>query len=110
MRAKILISALLALPAIIAAEKAMAEEYVITIKDHRFSPEMLVIPSGEKVKLIIDNQDPTPEEFESYELNREKIISGNKKGTVFVGPLKPGTYTYFGEFHQETAKGKITAK
>lgn len=87
-----------------------AEDFTLVIKDHKFSPETLEIPAGEKVKIIIDNQDPTPEEFESYELNREKIINGNSKGIVFIGPLEPGSYPYFGEFNQNTAKGVIIAK
>ncbi len=87
-----------------------AEEYTLTIKDHMFSPATLEIPAGEKVKITIINQDPTPEEFESYELNREKIIQGNSQGVVFIGPLDPGTYPYFGEFNMDTAKGEIIAK
>lgn len=86
------------------------EEFSITIKDHKFIPETVEIPVGQKVKLIIDNQDKTPEEFESYELNREKIIGGGKKGIVFVGPLDAGTYPFFGEFNMDTAKGQIVAK
>lgn len=92
------------------AQEENKDEYVITIKNHIFSPEELKVPAGEKVKLVIDNQDATPEEFESYELNREKIISGNSKGIVFIGPLEPGTYPYFGEFNMETAKGTIIAE
>lgn len=86
------------------------KNFDITIKDHKFSPESLEIPAGEKVKLTIINNDPTPEEFESHELNREKIIKGNSKGIVFVGPLEPGKYPYFGEFNMDTAKGEIVAK
>jgi hypothetical protein len=86
------------------------EEYLIVIKEHRMSPADLQIPAGQKIKLVIDNQDATPEEFESHILNREKIIPGNSKGTVFIGPLKPGTYGYFGDFNQATAQGTITAK
>lgn len=92
------------------ASPAQAQDYVLTIKDHKFIPETLEIPAGEKVKITVDNQDPTPEEFESYELNREKIIPGNSKGSVFVGPLAAGTYPFFGEFNQATAKGQIIAK
>jgi len=87
-----------------------AEDYVLVIKDHRFTPETLEIPADQKVKIVIDNQDATPEEFESYELNREKIINGNSKGVVFVGPLEAGTYPFFGEFNMDTAKGQIIAK
>ena len=74
------------------------------------NPSELQIPAGQKVKLVVDNQDATPEEFESHSLNREKIIPGNSKATIFIGPLKPGTYEFFGEFHQETAQGKIIVK
>lgn len=87
-----------------------AEEFTIVIKDHKFVPEELVVPAGQKIVLVIDNKDPTPEEFESHDLAREKIISGNKKGKVFIGPLEPGSYKYFGEFNMDTANGVITAK
>lgn len=87
-----------------------AEKYQITIKDHRFKPAKLTIPAGKKIKLIVINEDATPEEFESYTLNREKIIRGKRRATIFIGPLKPGTYKYFGEFHQDTAQGVIIAK
>jgi len=83
--------------------------HTITIKDHLFSPKELTVPANIKIKLIIDNQDSTAEEFESYDLNREKIVTGNSKITLFIGPLKPGTYKYFGEFHEDTAQGVIIA-
>ncbi len=79
----------------------------VEIKDHLFHPAEIVIPPNTKVKLLITNLDPTPEEFESYELNREKIINGNSKTVVFVGPLPPGEYPFFGEFHPKTAQGKV---
>lgn len=84
--------------------------FEIVIKDHKFQPATLEIPAHKKVKLIVKNQDPTPEEFESYELNREKVIAGNAQAVIFVGPLDPGTYPYFGEFNMATAQGKIVAK
>ncbi|MEX2129874.1 MAG: cupredoxin domain-containing protein, partial [Pseudohongiellaceae bacterium] len=86
---------------------AAAPEYEIEIREHLFYPSELTIPSGAKVKLRIINNDPTPEEFESFELNREKVILGNKSGIVFIGPLKAGDYPFFGEFYPKTAQGKI---
>ena len=83
------------------------ESFTIVIKDHQFHPSELTIPAGQKVKLVIDNQDPTDEEFESFSLSREKVIRGNQQGHVFIGPLKPGIYKYFGEFHPKTAQGTI---
>ena len=82
----------------------------ITIKDHRFNPSPLIAPAGEKFQMKVDNQDPTPEEFESYDLNREKVVNGNKSIIVFLGPLVKGTYKYFGDFHQKTAQGVIIAQ
>ncbi|PCJ99209.1 MAG: hypothetical protein COA45_06625 [Zetaproteobacteria bacterium] len=88
----------------------LKEFYEIIIKDHKFSPVELIVPAGVKIKLRVSNQDPTPEEFESHDMRREKIIGGNKTATIFVGPLKPGKYHYFGEFNMDTANGYIIAK
>lgn len=87
-----------------------AADYVLTIKNHTFVPETLEIPAGEKVKIRVINEDSTPEEFESHELKREKIIKGGSAGVIFVGPLEPGVYPFFGEFHMDTAKGQIVVK
>ena len=89
---------------------AAENEWVITIKDHQFSPTELTVPSGQKIKLVIDNKDATPEEFESHSLNREKVIAGNTSTRIFIGPLEPGRYPYYGEFNQATAQGVIVAK
>ena len=98
---------LLATPALGLADTPTFE---LVIKDHRFQPAALKVPAGVKFKLLIHNQDGTPEEFESYELNREKIIPGGHKAVIFIGPLKPGVYPFFGEFHEDSAKGSITAE
>ena len=81
--------------------------FEIEIRNHIFEPDEITIPANTKVKLIVYNRDPTPEEFESFELNREKVIMGGAKATIFVGPLPPGEYPFFGEFNPGTALGKI---
>ena len=90
--------------------RADDEPIILTIKDHRFTPEIVEVPAGKKIKLLVRNEDPTPEEFESYELNREKVIPGGSQAVVIIGPLEPGTYEFFGEFNIDTAQGKIVAK
>ncbi len=85
-------------------------EFRLVIKAHRFTPTELAVPAGQKVKLVVENRDPTPEEFESYALNREKIVPGNGKIVVFVGPLKPGRYEFFGEFNATTARGWLVVQ
>ena len=85
-------------------------EYTIVIKEHKFHPDSVEVPTGQKIKLIIDNQDPTPEEFESHTLYREKIVAGNSKITIYVGPLDVGEYEFFGEFNESTAQGKLIVR
>lgn len=89
--------------------QAGTPEYNLVIKDHQFQPARLEVPAGVRIKLSVHNQDPTPEEFESYELNREKIIPGNSLAIVYIGPLSPGEYPFFGEFNPKTAQGVLIA-
>jgi len=110
---KQIVTAFLAGFALIVGQAAMAGDmpvFTLKIKNHKFDPEVITLPAKTKVKLIVINQDPTPEEFESNELHREKVIQGNSQGVVFIGPLEPGSYPFIGEFHQDTAKGKIQVK
>lgn len=86
------------------------DEYKLLILDHRFQPAELTIPAGKKIKLIVENRDATPEEFESHDLNREKVIAGKSTVTIFIGPLAAGQYRYFGEFNEKTAKGVIVVQ
>jgi hypothetical protein len=104
--------AALACLALLVAAPAVAEDHAasLTIKDHRFQPEELVVPAGVKIKLTVKNLDPTPEEFESVSLRREKVIPGGTEGVVYIGPLKPGSYDFFGDFNPKTARGQIVAK
>jgi len=98
------------LPFVPFAATAQQNEFTIVIKNHRFEPAELIVPAGMRVKIVVDNQDPTPEEFESHSLKREKVIKGGTKATIFIGPLKPGSYEFVGEYHESTAKGTIVAK
>ena len=84
--------------------------FKLEISNHLFMPAEIVIPANTKVKLMVYNLDATSEEFESYELNREKVIMGKRKAVIFIGPLAPGEYPFFGEFHPETAQCKIIAE
>lgn len=87
-----------------------AETMTLSIKNHRFEPATLTVPAQKKIRLTIKNLDPTPEEFESPALNREKVVGGGKQIVLFIGPLKPGTYKFYGEFHPATAQGRVVAK
>jgi plastocyanin domain-containing protein len=89
---------------------AQDANFAIAIKDHKFTPDRIEIPAGKKAKLVVDNQDATPEEFESNSMKIEKVIPGKSKATIYVRPLKAGEYKFAGEFNEKTAKGVIVAK
>lgn len=93
-----------------ATAMAGAPTFEINIRNHLFEPDRIIIPANTKVKLVIYNRDATPEEFESYELNREKVIMGGRKAIVFIGPLAPGEYPFFGEFNPQTALGTVVVR
>ena len=67
---------------------ARAADYTLTIKDHKFSPAELKVPANKRIVITVINNDITPEEFESGVLRVEKVIAGNSKGTVRIGPLE----------------------
>jgi plastocyanin len=96
--------------AIGANAEAQESTYALVIKDHKFQPTEIEIPAGQKIALTVKNDDPTPEEFESTELRREKVVAGGEQITVYIGPLKPGKYEFFGDFNPKTARGRIVVK
>lgn len=89
---------------------AAEPEIKLIIENHKFQPETITVAANQKIKLVIENRDATPEEFESHSLNREKVIPGKSTLSIYIGPLKPGSYPFIGEFNQATAKGVIVAQ
>ena len=110
----LLFAALLFPAALLAADAKDAQpaetDFKLVISGHRFTPEEITIPADRKVRLLIENHDDSVEEFDSRDLNREKVITGKNKAIVFIGPLKPGRYKFQGEFHAETAQGVVVVK
>ena len=103
-------SFLLVALALLAVAPASAQDLTITIKDHKFTPAELKVPANKRLTVTVVNDDSTPEEFESHEMKVEKIIPGKTKAVVRIGPLKPGRYPFFGEFHEKTAQGAVVAE
>lgn len=101
---------LIALMSFTVAAQALEYEAKLAIKDHKFDPAVLNVPANTRIKLLVENQDATPEEFESIDLNREKVVTGKNTITVLLGPLDAGKYHFFGDFHQETAQGDLVVK
>jgi hypothetical protein len=93
------------------APPARAEDSpIVVFHNHRFEPSRVEVPARVKFRLQVKNADDTADEFESTELNREKLVAPGQTITVFLGPLDPGEYKFFGDFHQDTARGVLVAK
>jgi plastocyanin len=90
-----------------AQASAFAQEATIhvAIENHRFSPAEVHAPANTPITLVVKNLDPTPEEFESKMLRVEKIIAGGGSTTLHIRPLSAGRYRFFGDYHEDTAKG-----
>lgn len=82
----------------------------VSIKDHRFTPAELRAPAGKPITITVKNLDSTPEEFESKSLHVEKIVAGNSEIVVRLRPQKAGRYRFFGEYHEDTAKGELVVE
>lgn len=89
---------------------AATPKYELSLSDHRFTPTEITIPANTRVRLLVTNNDNSPEEFHSDSLHREKIIGAKRTGKINIGPLAPGTYSFMGEFHMRTAQGRIIVK
>jgi plastocyanin len=89
---------------------AADHEVALAIRNNRFEPAEIRVPAGQKVRLVVRNLDAAAEEFESHELNREKVIAAGASATIYIGPLSPGRYPFYGEFHESTARGAVIAE
>lgn len=95
------------------ARQAVAEELLalkLTARNGRFYPETVEAPAGTRFKIVITNEGPGPEEFESIELRKETVLAPGVTRSIVFAPLKPGVYRFFGEFHPDTAQGRIVVK
>ncbi|HZP09835.1 cupredoxin domain-containing protein [Methyloceanibacter sp.] len=92
------------------AAPAFADDFSVIIQNHRFEPAEIHVPADRPIALHVDNQDAGAEEFESQGLDVEKVIAGGQSATIKLGPLDPGRYEFYGEYHEDTAKGVIVAE
>jgi plastocyanin len=108
MRRLVLVAALLALGS---GGPALADvpSFPISLQNNQFVPSEVHIPAGVKVKLVVRNDNKTTSEFESNQFHREKVVPPGKEITVFVGPLDPGSYEFFDDFHPQT-RGHLIVK
>ena len=86
-----------------------APTQITFVKDH-FEPASFSVAAGKPFKLTVTNRGASAIEFESFELNRERVVQPGQTITVNLPKLDPGQYHFFDDFHHEVAQGTITAQ
>jgi hypothetical protein len=103
----------LALALVVAAALGVARADEVTVplsvRDGGFEPLELKTPSGAKVRIEVTNETGVAIEFESFELNRERVVQPGQKVAVYLSGLSPGRYEFFDDFHPER-KGTLVAE
>ena len=92
---------------------ALAEDvplFKLVARDGVFTPTVIEVPAGKRVRLEVINEGKTPMEFESRDLKQEKVIPPGGKATLTINAMKAGEYRFFDEFHEKTGQGKFVAK
>ncbi len=95
--------------ALVAATPALAADGAIELRlrDHKFEPSEIHVAAEKPFVLHLINEDDTPEEFDSTMLGVEKVVPGSDDGLIRVTPLPAGLYQFMGEFHPNTAQGRV---
>jgi plastocyanin len=86
------------------------DDHEIRFENHKFTPQTLSVPSGQKLTIKVVNASNETIEFESFKLNREKVVTPGQTITVHLPELSAGAYDFYDDFHQDVPQGSIVAK
>jgi hypothetical protein len=108
----IVTSSLIALVTVLFPAGARADDTVIELRfeNRRFTPQTITVPANQALTIRVTNASKEPIEFESFKLNREKVVGPGETITVRIPALRPGSYDFYDDFHQDVPAGSIVAK
>jgi len=102
MRSRIVLAVASALLLGVAAGAAAEDRTIpLAVEEAGFAPAEIEAPPGARVRLEVTNRTAVAVEFESFELNRERVIQPGQTAAVYVSGLGPGRYEFFDDFHQQ---------
>lgn len=89
-----------------------ADDLVVELRfeNLRFSPQTISVPANQPFRIRLFNASKEAIEFESFKLNREKVVGRGETVTIFLPALKPGRYDFYDDFHQDVPQGTIDVK
>ena len=94
----------------LAAEAADPMIYEITLKDQTFTPAELKVPAGTPFIIKVKNENDAPAEFESKDMKLEKLVAGHAEILAKVKALPGGTFEFYDEYHEDTARGAVVSE
>jgi hypothetical protein len=93
------------------AAAAPADDVVeLRFENRKFIPQTLNVPANRPFKIKVVNASKEAIEFESFKVNREKVIGPGETATINIPALKPGSYDFYDDFHRDVPEGTIVAK
>ena len=71
----------------------------ISVTSQGFEPAELQGVPGERLKIEVTNLTAAAMEFESFELNRERVVPPGQTVSIYVSGLEAGRYEFFDDFN-----------
>jgi hypothetical protein len=111
MKHLIVVFSLMLLTTVARAAGAPAEDAIeLRFENRKFIPQTLNVPANRPFRIRIVNAGKEAIEFESFKINREKVIGPGETVTIKVPALKAGSYDFYDDFHRDVPEGTIVAK
>jgi hypothetical protein len=112
MKNVMMVFSLIVLLSIEFAASALGDEIVAELRfeNHHFTPQTFTVPANQPLKIKVINASKEAIEFESFKLNRERVVGPGETVIINLPALRPGSYDFYDDFHQDVPEGSIIAK
>jgi plastocyanin len=100
---------ILVLVASAAAPAADPTTTTLAVEEGGFSPAEVEAPADVRFRIEVTNHTAAAMEFESFDLNRERVVQPGQTITVYLSGLAPGRYEFFDDFRQ-ARRGTLVIK
>ena len=84
--------------------------YQIELKDHKFTPSEIHVPTGKPFIVVVTNNNDAADEFEMLLPALERPLEPGQQGKVRVRPLRPGRFPFFGESDPDNEQGAFVSE